>query len=63
MKGFGLKTENVTFSVEYRATFWDFRENIDNAAVRAALPDLETNNDTVRGALTFLFHQSQGETP
>ncbi|MCG3115221.1 MAG: porin family protein [Candidatus Manganitrophus sp. SA1] len=49
-------TENVTFSVEYRATFWDFRENIDNAAVRAALPDLETNNYTVRGALTFLFH-------
>ncbi|MDC4222686.1 MAG: hypothetical protein MPW15_00160 [Candidatus Manganitrophus sp.] len=48
MKGFVFKRS--------RATLWDFRENIDHAAVRAALPDLETNNDTVRGALTFLFH-------
>ncbi len=48
-------SRNVTFNVEYRATFWDFRENIDNAAVRAALPDLSTNNYTVRGGLTFLF--------
>lgn len=48
-------TKNVTFNIEYRATFWNFRENIDSAAVRAALPDLDTNNYTVRGGLTFLF--------
>lgn len=48
-------TQNVTFNIEYRATFWAFRENIDNAAVRAGVPHLETNNYTVRGGLTFLF--------
>jgi hypothetical protein len=49
-------TQNVTFNIEYRGTFWDFRENIDNAAVRAGIPDLSTNNHSVRGGLTFLFH-------
>ncbi|TAK07983.1 MAG: hypothetical protein EPO39_05500 [Candidatus Manganitrophaceae bacterium] len=49
-------TKNVAFNIEYRQTFWDFRENIDNATVRAALPDLSTNNYQIRGGLTFLFH-------
>lgn len=57
--GIGLDigvTKNVNFNLEYRATFWNFRDNIDNAAVRAGLPDLSTNNQQIRGGLTFLFH-------
>jgi opacity protein-like surface antigen len=48
--------KNVVFNLEFRGTFWDFKENIKNEAVRNALPDVSTNNYTVRGGLTFLFH-------
>ena len=51
---FGLG-KNVSINLEYRGTFWNFRENIDSGAVRAALPDLATNNYQLRAGLTFLF--------
>lgn len=49
-------TKNVIFNLEYRSTFWDFNKNIDNAVVRAGLPNLSTNNYEIRGGLTFLFY-------
>jgi|GEM_PF-7041279 len=49
-------TKNVNFNLEFRSTFWNFNENIDNPVVRASLPGVSTNNYTIRGGLTFLFH-------
>ncbi|HZR47434.1 MAG TPA: outer membrane beta-barrel protein [Candidatus Manganitrophaceae bacterium] len=48
--------KNVVFNLEFRGTYWDFKENIKSDAVRASVPDISTNNYTLRAGLTFLFH-------